>query len=139
MTKDHNPRRSDSEWTKLIAECRRSGLSDDCWCKNNGIPVSTFYNAVSRLRKKGCHIPFREKQDAINLTASQDVVPISIIPEMPEVSSHPIPTAATGAAPIQTTPRSVIEILTGNAVIRVSNGTDPQLLSHVLHLMGGAL
>lgn len=66
MTKDHNPRRSDSEWTELIAECRRSGLSDDCWCKNNGIPISTFYNAV----------------------------------------------------------------------IRISNGTDPQLLSHVLHLMG---
>ena len=139
MTKDHNPRRSDSEWTELIAECRRSGQSDDCWCKNNGIPVSTFYNAVSRLRKKACHIPAREKQGAINLTASQDVVPIRIIPEMPEVSSHPIPPAATDAAPIQTVPQSVIEILTGNAVIRVSNGTDPQLLSHVLHLMGGTL
>ena len=139
MTKDHNPRRSDSEWTELIAECRRSGLSDDCWCKNNGIPVSTFYNAVSRLRKKARRIPAREKQGAINLTASQDVVPISIIPEIPDVSSHPILPAATGTAPIQTTPQSVIEILTGNAVIRVSNGPDPQLLSHVLHLMGGAL
>ena len=139
MTKDHNPRRSDSEWTELIAECRGSGLSDDCWCKNNGIPVSTFYNAVSRLRKKARHIPAREKQGTINLTASQDVVPISIIPEIPEVSSHPIPPTVTGAAPTQTTPQSVIEILTGNAVIRVSNGTDPQLLSHVLHLMGGAL
>ena len=137
MTKDHNSRRSDSEWTELIAECRRSGLSDACWCKNNGIPVSTFYNAVSRLRKKACSIPARKKQGIINLTAPQDVVPIRIIPEMPEVSSHPIPPASTDAAPTQTVPRSVMEILTGNAVIRVSNGTDPQLLSHVLHLMGG--
>lgn len=137
MTKDHNPRRSDSEWTKLIAECRQSGLSDDCWCKNNGIPVSTFYNAVSRLRKKACPIPAREKQGIINLTASQDVVPVRIIPEMPGTSSHPIPSASTDGAPIQTDFRSAIEILAGNAVIRVSNGTDPQLLSHVLHQMGG--
>lgn len=35
-----------------------------------------------------------------------------------------------------TTSRTAIEILTGSAVIRVSNGTDPQLLSYVLHLMG---
>lgn len=133
MTKDHNPRRSDSEWAELIADCRQSGLSDDCWCKKNNIPVSTFYNAVSRLRKRACHIPAREKQDIVSLTAPQDVVPVSIIPEIP---SRPIPPAATDAAPIQTPSRTAIEILTGSAVIRVSNGTDPQLLSHVLHLMG---
>lgn len=126
MTKDHNPRRSDPEWAELIADCRQSGLSDDCWCKNNNIPVS-------RLRKKACHVPAREKQDAASLTAPQDVVPISIIPEIP---SRPIQPTATDVPPIQTPSRTAIEILTGSAVIRVSNGTDPQLLSHVLHLMG---
>lgn len=136
MTKDHNPRRFDPERAELIAECRQSGLSDDCWCKNSNIPVSTFYNAVSRLRKKACRIPAREKRDAASLTAQQDVVPISIISEIPEIPSRPIPLAATDVPPIQTPSRTVTEILTGSAVIRVSNGTDPQLLSHVLHLMG---
>jgi len=133
MTKDHNPRRSDPEWAELIADCRQSGLSDDCWCKNNNIPVSTFYNAVSRLRKKACHIPAREKQDAASLTAPQDVVPISIIPEIP---SRPIQPTATDVPPIHMPTQTAIEILAASAVIRVSNGTDPQLLSHVLHLMG---
>lgn len=137
MTKDHNPRRSDPEWTELISECRRSGLSDDCWCRNKGIPISSFYNAISRLRKKACPIPVREKQDVINLTASQDVVPVRIIPDIPEVSSHPSPPVPTDALSIRTTLCPVMEIQTGNAVIRISNEADPQLLSHVLQLMGG--
>lgn len=137
MTKKHNPRRSDPEWMELIAECRRSGLSDDCWCKNNGIPVSTFYNAVNRLRKKACHIPPREKHGIIDLTASQDVVPVDIIRDPPEASSLQIRRSARNNGPIQTEPCSAMEILIGDTVIRIPNGTDPQLLSHVFRLIGG--
>lgn len=137
MTKDHNPRRSDSEWEELIAECRQSGLSDDCWCRNNGIPVSTFYNAVSRLRKKACHVPAREQRNIINLTSSQDVVPIDILPDAPGVSSLRATHMAADAAPMQTDSQPVMEIRTGNAIIRVPNGTDPQLLAHVFRLIGG--
>ena len=44
--------RSDEEWMQLITSCRQSGLSDKEWCVFNGIVVSSFYNAVVRLRKK---------------------------------------------------------------------------------------
>jgi len=30
-------------------ECRRSGLSDFEWCKQNGISKSSFYKAIIRL------------------------------------------------------------------------------------------
>ena len=37
-----------------IMECRSSGLTDFQWCKEHGIHPGTFYNWVSRLRKKAC-------------------------------------------------------------------------------------
>ena len=45
---------TDEEWLDLIMQCRQSGLSDAQWCRQNSIPDSSFYNAVSRLRKKAC-------------------------------------------------------------------------------------
>lgn len=41
-----------SDQIKLIMECRQSGLSDYQWCEQNSINPSTFYNWVSKLRKK---------------------------------------------------------------------------------------
>ena len=36
----------------FITFCRQSGLFDREWCAANGVFVSSFYNAVVRLRKK---------------------------------------------------------------------------------------
>ena len=41
------------EQIKLIMECRQSGLSDDYqWRQRQGISACTFYNWVSKLRKR---------------------------------------------------------------------------------------
>lgn len=45
------------EQFKLIMECRQSGLSDYQWCQANDINPGTFYNWISRLRKRGMVIP----------------------------------------------------------------------------------
>ena len=42
---------------KLVTECRQSGLTDAAWCTEHGISPSSFYNAVTRLRKRACQIP----------------------------------------------------------------------------------
>lgn len=44
-------------WMKLVTECRQSGLTDAAWCTEHGISPSSFYNAVTRLRKRACQIP----------------------------------------------------------------------------------
>jgi hypothetical protein len=36
---------------EIITACRQSGLSDFHWCRINGIPSSSFYNAARRLRR----------------------------------------------------------------------------------------
>lgn len=40
---------------ELIKECRSSGMSDSQWCTQHNINSGTFYNWVSKLRKKGCY------------------------------------------------------------------------------------
>ena len=41
----------------MIQQCRSSGFSDRVWCEQNDISINTFYNTVTRLRKKSCMIP----------------------------------------------------------------------------------
>ena len=81
MEKKRANHRTDSEWMDIITQCRLSGMSDYIWCKERGIPSSSFYSAIDRLRKKACTIPERQEGvPVMDLVAPrQDVVPISII------------------------------------------------------------
>ena len=130
--------RSDKEWFQLITTCRRSGLSDKDWCEQQGIPVSTFYNAVTRLRKRACSIPERESAaPVIDLTSrKQDVVQINIVPDdVPELAA-PVPLKA-GSPDMHFDNLHMIEILFRNgATLRVSNGADTALLEKVITILG---
>ena len=85
MAQPRANRRSQDEWFQLIQECRNSGLSDRAWCEQHGILVSSFYNAVKRLRKSACDIPLSSNRRAyaLDLTSSskQEAVQIDICPD----------------------------------------------------------
>lgn len=51
MTTTRKARVPMPEQIKLINECRKSGMTDAVWCRENGIAASTFYNWISRCRK----------------------------------------------------------------------------------------
>lgn len=68
------PRRSDEEWHQIILAARASGLSDFEYCRDNSIPRSTFYRALTRLRKQACELPARSERP----DCKQEVVPINI-------------------------------------------------------------
>ena len=38
-----------SVWATQVEECNNSGLSVTQWCKNNNIPVSTFWNRQKKV------------------------------------------------------------------------------------------
>ena len=114
---------------QLIMECRNSGLSDYQWCKKHGIHPRTFYNWVSRWRKTAAdQIPAANYGHLEVPRPKQDVVPIDIVPER---------------FPVQHTPYldnpHTLEIILGSATIRVTNETDPQLLSRTLQILKGSL
>ena len=76
--KQRNQRRTDQEWVTLIQKCRTSGLGDKDWCEQQGIPISTFYTKITRLRKKACDIPPANHRV---VRECQQVVPLPIIDE----------------------------------------------------------
>ena len=136
---NYQSQRSADEWMELIIQCRQSGLSDAAWCRQQGIPASSFYNAVSRLRKRACPIP--EPAEArpgkiVDLTSGKpDVVPVCIEPEVSPVAE----VTSSGVRPAAHLDNShSMEILVGKACIRIRNGADPALLSAAITALGRA-
>ena len=137
MARYQSPSRSDEEWFRIINECRRSGLSDSQWCKQHDIRESTFFCAVSRLRKKAYAIPNRDKSIDIlpDSLPKQEVVRIDIEPE-PLQSSKPEPLQVMPATYLDNS--HTIEIDVHGINIRVFNSVDRELLKTVLSTLGGA-
>ena len=137
MARYQSPSRSDEEWFRIINECRRSGLSDSQWCKQHDIRESTFFCAVSRLRKKAYAIPNRDKSIDIlpDSLPKQDVIRIDIEPE-PLQLSKPEPMQVMPATYLDNS--HTIEIDVHGINIRVFNSVDRELLKTVLSALGGA-
>ena len=137
MARYQSPSRSDEEWFRIINECRRSGLSDSQWCKQHDIRDSTFFCAVSRLRKKAYAIPDRSKSiDVLSESLpKQDVVRTDIEPE-PLQLSKPEPMQVMPATYLDNS--HTIEIDVHGINIRVFNSVDRELLKTVLSTLGGA-
>ena len=51
MAATRKPRVPLQEQIRLINECRKSGMTDADWCRENDITPSTFYNWLSRCHK----------------------------------------------------------------------------------------
>lgn len=133
----YNPRRSSSEWLRLITECRQSGMPDNAWCEQHDIPVSSFYNAVTRLRKEACDIPESAALSggtyALDFTSRQDVVRVNICPDSETATSRTdVPGAAANPDRLHT-----IELMTGDITVKLSNSVDPGLLATVFRLLKG--
>ena len=131
-------KRSNEDWRELVMECRRSGLSDKAWCEMHGIKISTFYNAISRLRKKACDIPARERKNPVlDLTCSgQEVVAIDIVDETNTSEICTPSNAKSSVIPaMNIEPAYTMEVIVDNAAIRLSNQTDMLMLEKVLKMI----
>lgn len=135
MTQSRAKRRSQEEWLQLIMECRSSGMTDRTWCEEHGILVSSFYNAVKRLRRKSCDIPYasNKKPYALDLTSQkQEAVQIDICPET-------IPDPGVPAPQITSVPHidnsHTIELMMGGVSLKVRNSADPVLLQQIIRML----
>lgn len=125
---------------QLIMECRSSGLTDYQWCKEHGIHPGTFYNWVSRLRKKACYdIPDPVSREHLT-SAVQEVVRLDLCPK-----TDRNPGSLLSAGPLQEIPEqqapfaAMIEISLDRATIRIANGTEPAMLDRILSLVKGSI
>lgn len=132
MSNSRSANRSLEEWMALITECRQSGLSDAAWCEQQGISVSSFYNAATRLRKKACEIPEAVgKAATLGLTSNhQEVVRIDIQPErIPTEVIRPMDTST------HIDNSYTIELKMDDVSIKISNSADPFLLQQIVRML----
>lgn len=64
-------------WMARIMECRKSGLSDSGWCRQNGIAPSSLYYWIKKLRMEASEIPVTNHEMAVPF--KQDVVPLHVV------------------------------------------------------------
>ena len=122
-------RRTEQEQYEIIMECRQSGLSDHQWCLEHDINPGTFYNWVRRFRKQACEFPAPAGKDRFQ-AIHQEVVKMEIIPD------HPSDFFEQPSIAEITKPVAAMELQIGQAVLRISNQTDPRLLEQTLKLIG---
>ena len=126
-----NSKTSAAQQLKLVMECRRSGKSDAQWCIENGIRPATFYNWVSRLRKRGCDIP-ESNWNELDLPAQhQDVLLLDVIPKPSVITANDGQSVPVSSDPM------LLEL--NGASLTIPNGVDPSLLSQVILAMRGSL
>lgn len=135
----YNARVSADQQYQLIMECRNSGLTDYQWCKEHGIHPGTFYNWVSRLRKRACYdIPAPASRGSLAPSDVPEVVKLDfgIKTEEPDLISIE---SCQSVSALSASRNPVIEISLGQATIRISNGTEPAMLGQILSLVRGAV
>lgn len=118
---------------QLIMQCRSSGLSDRQWCMNQGIPQSTFYAWLKKLRDKACYeIPESSKRsDDSCFPLPQDVVQVKIIPDsIPAITPVPVKSfTETGMED------AAITIHMAGIQVGIKNSADPHLLADTLKML----
>ena len=128
---------SADEQFQLIMECRQSGLSNYQWCQMNDINPGTFYNWISRLRKRGMVIPMSSNQGKKTSAPLQEVVKVNLMPDsapMLQVEQNTciVPDLDTKELP-------TVEILIGKATICFFHNTDKSMIEATLKCMGGVM
>ena len=94
--------RSDAEWAELICECKSSGQTDYQWCKEHRIPTSSFYRHLKKYHE--CCVDEQPKvsMPEHSLITAQQVVPLQVMDDTPELSSiSRKPSASLPAARLQ--------------------------------------
>lgn len=127
-------RRSLEEQYELVLECRKSGLSDRDWCFSKGIPQSTFYLWLRKLRDQACYkIPETEARNLeVSNIQKQDVVKLNMYPETLNYDKSALnPTCSS------TYERPAITIEIEGIRLSVENYTDPTLLAQTLKIIRG--
>lgn len=115
------------EQFRLITQCRQSGLSDYQWCQMHDINPGTFYNWISRLRKRGYSIPVAETEYCTHTENRQEVVKIDLMPERHVSTVLPPQKSPSDHA----TPKSsslTMEISVGKATIWLFHDADTELV-----------
>ncbi len=118
--------RSLDEAYSIVMECRKSGMSDYSWCRENNIPTSTFYYWLKKLRNKNYALPNEPVKVPHAVKLKQDVVKIEVINDDHSVVAYP-----------DRSNDASIRLEYFGTTVEISNNADPRLLSSLLSILKG--
>lgn len=129
-------RKTPEEQYRLVVECRRSGLTDCDWCRENGININTFYAWVGRLRKEARQpISDANRYHACDKVSTNEVVKVDILPdELRNPSDDKDVSILVPQAGIST-----IEIEVKGITFRFTGMADASLYEKILFMIGDKL
>lgn len=131
-------RRTVEEQYRLILECRKSGLSDCDWCRENGINPETFYTWITRLKKRG-GFPVPPASKCPVSSPRHDIVRVDVLPEEAAYSRPSDDKNAFIPGREVQTSDSFIEIEAQGVTFRFSGAVDAALYEKTLLMIGGRL
>lgn len=103
----------------------------------HGIPRSTFYKEVVRLRNQACQIPERSGEtSALDLAAPKEPVEIHVVNHPDAGETVQTISVMQESEMLHTDNSHMMEITIGSATIKVSNGLDPVLLQSAIVAAG---
>ena len=119
------------EQIRLINECRRSGMTDADWCRENGVAVSTFYNWVNRCQKAAAdQIRPLNYGHLEALRPRQDVVPIDLV-----LNSFSEQHSSSKRQETYLDNSHTLEIAVKDITIRIRNDAEPALLTRTFQML----
>ena len=135
----NNSNYSSEQRLKMIMDCRKSGLTDCQWCKQNGIPAGTFYGWVKNFKKKGVSIPTSTGRSTAPV--KQEVVKVDILEADPYEVIEPVKSNSLGSiitsdnTSYPVSDGSVIELSIYGATLKFTDSINPAVLGKTLHLI----
>ena len=132
-----NKRIPTEEQSRLIMECRQSGLTDHQWCVEHDIKLGTFYNWVKWLRQKGCMDLSASTGRSYSVLESQEVVRVDFHDIDMLSYEQPLDTLPTSGERNSFSVTEPMKLSVGSFLLTIPNGTDPQLLAQTFRIMKG--
>ena len=120
----YRPKKDSDQWRETILEARKSGLSDQEYCRTHGIPSSTFYSALKRLRALACEFPDK----ATPVYERQEVVPVNVA-DLSSPSADQMHQVSDVVNPMTVKAfEATIRITMGGSTLELTNDADPMVV-----------
>lgn len=106
-------------WTEMISQCNKSGLTVKAWCKENNIKTTSYYYWLKRVRIAACNSMLTDSEKP------QQLVSLSIT-DMPEYTSTEVST------PQSQSSQTAIILKINSVVIEIQNGASDNTIENTL-------
>ena len=107
---------------EIVSECRKSGMPAAQWLKERGVYEATYYGWIKQLKRAACSMPEPVREMSPEAVERNEIVRVDLA--VPALRAEPEAQAAPS-----------LEIVLGDATVRIYRDTAPELLAMALQAL----